>query len=418
MKKRAQSPHEHVEHVSSEEALSLLGVKRASFYTYVSRGLIRAVSTPGRKRNVYLRSDVEKLKARSAARLDTAPRAGQALRFGDPVIQTSICEVTPQGPRYRNRLALDLAAARRSFESVTELLWLGIWPNQDTPWTCEPPPKSLLNHAASLGRLAPLDYFALLAIHLGIIERERSELLQGTTVPAAKRLLQVFAGIGGLIGSRARFEPMREGELIAECFARGLVGTPSEEMVEAINCALVISAEHELAAPTFAARVAASTGAELQACIAAAILAQSGSLQGGGSDGVEDFLLEIGRREDLGKRWVPAGKSKVELPGFNHPLYLREDPRATFLINLAKSLKNQHPLSEALYALTERAAREFQYFPNIRAGLVVLAMALGLPPRSAGALWCLARSAGWVAHVMEQRLAAFMLRPRAKYVGA
>ena len=119
--------------ISSDEATALLGIRKASLYAYVSRGLVRTVHDPDdHRRRRYLRADVLDLKRRSDARAGHGPVAGAAMHWGEPVLATAICRIDPgRGPRYRGRLALDLVG--ESFESVVARLWEA--PDADGPWS-------------------------------------------------------------------------------------------------------------------------------------------------------------------------------------------------------------------------------------------------------------------------------------------
>ncbi len=106
------------------------------------------------------------------------------------------------------------------------------------------------------------------------------------------------------------------------------------------------------------------------------------------------------------------------MPGFNLVVYPRGDPRARYLLDLARAHAPQSERARLIVEFIDEAEHRLHLRPSIEMGLVALAAALELPERSAGALWALGRTAGWIAHVMEQRLAGYVLRPRAKYVGA
>src|SRR5262249_52872021 len=116
------------DYVSSRDALAILQVKRQTLYSYVSRGLIRRRMMPDQRTSYYNRDDIQRLKSRSLARSGHGPAAASAMYWGEPVLETSITEITPAGPRYRQCLALDLARSNRSFESVAEDLWTGALP--------------------------------------------------------------------------------------------------------------------------------------------------------------------------------------------------------------------------------------------------------------------------------------------------
>jgi citrate synthase len=112
------------EWVTTAEATRLLGVKRETLYAYASRGLVRAATTSGEgpRGRVYNREDVERLRARSQARAGHGPVAASALRWGEPVLETRIGSIGPEGPIYRGRSAVALAREGVSFEDICLLL--------------------------------------------------------------------------------------------------------------------------------------------------------------------------------------------------------------------------------------------------------------------------------------------------------
>ncbi len=125
--------------LTAQEASDLLGIKLASLYTYVSRGLLRPVRHPHRKENRYQRGDVECLKVRSSARQGHGAVAANAMRWGQPVMDTGISEISDEGPRYRGHLASDLVRHPGVFENVAELLWTGVLTDSPHAWSVEAP---------------------------------------------------------------------------------------------------------------------------------------------------------------------------------------------------------------------------------------------------------------------------------------
>ena len=103
--------------------------------------------------------------------------------------------------------------------------------------------------------------------------------------------------------------------------------------------------------------------------------------------------------------------------GFNHPLYPSGDPRADYLLELVSRLKPTDPKVPMVLRFLEQARTESAVLPGIAVALVVFARALGMPSGAASALWIISRSAGWIAHALEQRTQGYMLRPRARFVG-
>jgi citrate synthase len=410
-----------VEYVNSAEAIAILGVRRETLYTYVSRGFIKTMRPSGSKAKLYRKTDVEKLKSRAVAR-SGGPQVSHALRYGEPIAQTWISEITAQGPRYRGVLARDLVRDGRSFEFVSELIWTGVSRSRDVAWPALPESRWLeVRIKAALQAaepVTPLKLLSMLTTSLSAFERA-DEDFQSAGVAASRRLLQALAGSSGAFGPKRRFMPPLEGEFIAQCLARGLGLGGRTEAVRALDAALVLSAEHELSAPTFAARICASTGADLHACVATAMLTQSGAMQVGGAVEVEaliDALPEHLEPDDALVLAAASGFKGNELPCFTHPLYDGEDPRSAVLLEIAGRLSAPGPDLPKMLALVQGARQAGQH-PNVFAALVILCKAMALPNGIGALLHTLARTTGWIAHAMEQRLTGAMLRPRAKYMG-
>ena len=410
-----------VEYVSSVQAMSILGVRRETLYTYVSRGLIKAMRPTGTKAKLYRKTDVEKLKSRAVAR-SGGPQVSHTLRYGEPIAQTWISEITAHGPRYRGALARDLVRDGRSFEFASELIWTGVSRSRDIAWPAPPESKRLeplVKMALQAAKpISPLKLLSILATSQSAFERADGDV-QAADLSACRRLLQTLAGVSGVFGPKKRFSPPREGEFISQCVARGLGLEDRVEVVRAVDAALVLSAEHELSAPTFAARICASTGADLYACVAAAMLTQSGAMQVGGAVEAEALIdaypapLEP---DDALALAAASGFKSNELPCFTHPLYADEDPRSAELLDIAGRLNVHGPDTPKILAFVEGAQKAGQH-PNVFAALVILCKVIGLPNGIGAMLHTLARTTGWIAHTMEQRLTGAMLRPRAKYMG-
>lgn len=120
----AQCPPAQVgDYLTRGETLEVLQVKLQTLYAYVSRGLIRSVPQGSNGRRLYARQDVEKMKSRADARSGHAPVAAAAMRWGEPIIQSTITQISPDGPMYRGVSAVDLARAGITFEEVAGRLW-------------------------------------------------------------------------------------------------------------------------------------------------------------------------------------------------------------------------------------------------------------------------------------------------------
>ena len=411
------------ETITAGEAAELLGVKRASLYSYVSRGVVRSVMQPGTRARRYVREDIEGAMKRIGGRAGIPETFETAVRWGHPILATSITEVTDAGPLYRGRSAIALAQSGRSFESVAELLWSGLDLPSLGAWDAVAPSDGVLERVAAMAgsarALTSLRLMGLVNTVVGLAAPDKPDFERGSTVTDARQLVSLYATAAGLIGGGPQRPRRATMPTIATLLAQGLLAPGAKNLpavAAAINAALIVCADHELSPSTFAARVAASTGSELRACLDAALATHSGSRLGGGCDRAEELLTAVRTVDQLRASIRSTEEAGRRLPGFNLVAYPKGDPRARYLLTLAAGFRGQTAAFKRLDALLREAESAFDLVPSIEVGLVGLAIALGLTRRSASAIWAIGRSAGWVAHVIEQRLAGFMLRPRAKYV--
>ncbi|OWT54833.1 hypothetical protein CEY11_22030 [Candidimonas nitroreducens] len=394
----------------------MLGIKKESLYTYVSRGLIKTLPEPGKRTHLYRKSDLEKLSTRAGAKAGGAPVA-QALRYGEPVVQTWICDISPAGPYYRGHLATTLASEGRPFEYVADLLWGGLPPGRDRPW-----PRVEVDLTATLngnvaqgdkGSFSPIRLLAMAALHLSALEIAEDTAGRSDVRMSGVQLISSFAGVSGYFGSARTYQPAEDEEFVAQRILRGfgLSHCPGQDKLLAImHAALVLSADNELSAPTFCARIASSAGVDVYASVASALMAQAGPMQAGGMLDLGQYLTEMLTQEDR-----PAAYASI--PCFGHPLYDR-DPRAELLLDMIQDLPGEAVIKERLQRFVSAVHQNAGTYPNLFGALVILLRVLGLPASAAVYLHCVGRTAGWIAHAAEQRLSGLMLRPRARYMGA
>jgi citrate synthase len=407
--------------LTAEAAAALLEVKRPTLYSYASRGLVRTSLGPDTRSRRYARADLLQLKARHDARSGHGPVAAGALRFGEPVLESGITEITPEGPRYRGHAALDLVARHAPFEQVAELLWTGELPAQ-ARW---PAPDGGPLLTLEVPRETPLPTVLSWATWaLAASDPARFGAPLRAEWARSRALCRQLAAALALGQPRARERvrrSLRAGS-VAEAAALAL-GLPSGPKARAlVDQVLVMCADHELNVSTFAARVAASSGADLYACVGAALATHSGPLHGGACDRIEALLDEAGgvgghpRRSAA--RVVSERLQRGEaLPGFEHKLYPQGDPRTPPLLRAALAHAPRQARLRRLIELVEVAEATRQLRPSVDLGVVAVASALQGPPGASVGLFALGRLAGWLAHALEQRQAGFLLRPRARYVG-
>ncbi|OGA36800.1 MAG: hypothetical protein A3G80_13055 [Betaproteobacteria bacterium RIFCSPLOWO2_12_FULL_62_13b] len=406
------------------EVLAILQIKPQTLYAYVSRGLIRSVPQPDGRSSFYLRDDVERIKVKSAARAGFGAVAASAMRWGEPVFTTSITQITEAGPRYRNRLAVDLVRAHASFETVADFLWAGTWIDKPDGWSAPDTPAEVIAQLSLSTRLRAHPHVVQLLILavglLGVYHGSLRERTQSGTTPVllARQAIWTMTGVFGFLGPRRRFVAMRSGKSVAAGLARALCINPTPATLGALDALLVLDVDHELTSSTFTARIAASGAADLHACIGAALNTHHSVVTGSRADSVEELLAPRSDSSTMIARVKNVLASAQRVPGFNHPFYPKGDPRAAMLIEIARDIGRSKRSVRALLETVELLQGEFGLRPSFELGSVMLCRALGLPPQTSSGLRSLARTAGWVAHAFEQRLAAFMIRPRAKYVGS
>jgi citrate synthase len=361
--------------VPAGEAAARLGIRRASLYAYVSRGLIRSFAAPEEpRRRLYAADDIAAL-VRQRNRL-RRPRvaAATALDWGLPVLDTGITQVRDGRLFYRGRDALDLAETA-SFEAVARLL-VGA-PDLSPEPACPP----------NLGG-------SFLARAIGALADWRD-----APTPAA-----TAGAILGLIASAATGSAFKAEPIDAHLAAAWGAGRNGRD---AIRRALILSADHELSASAFAVRVVASTGAGLAQAVVAGLVALSGPRHGGATDRVRTLMEEAAHAAGV-PRLRERLRGSGPPVGFAHPLYPDGDPRGPALLSgLPLSRRDAH----VLQTVTDAGGR-----PTLDTGLVLLERVYRLPRPAAFIIFAVGRTAGWLAHAVEQRATGALIRPRARYV--
>ena len=401
------------EYVSSNDALRILQVKPQTLYSYVSRGMIRRLERSGGRASYYNRQDIQRLKARSLARSGHGPAAASAMHWGEPVLETAITEITPSGPRYRDRLAVDLAREGRTFEEVAEYLWTGTLPTEPKAWRNQVAPRDL---GGTLSQVAGLHFRHILTQAAVLLSRTPSDDGRAE-LQSASRMIPILAGTLGFLGPQRAYLAFDAREGVAHGIVRALgMDMDDEANIEALNAALVLVADHELTPPTFAARISASVGSDLESCIVAALQVHFGSVLGLCCDRLEELVDSLSTGSKLASAFNPTLTSIWTSPGFDHPLYVRGDPRAMMMLELAFATDDRRERAEQTLQVMERLFPNVREHPHLCEALVVLCRALGLRQQTAGGLLALGRSAGWIAHVLEQRAQGFIIRPRGKFI--
>ena len=404
--------------LTAAQATALLDIKRPTLYAYVSRGLIRSVPGPGARARRYLRQDVERLRARHDARAGHGAVAAGALRWGEAVLSTTISTVTPRGPRYAGIDAVDLVARGVSFERVAELLFSRALPEGPVHWPAATPglPAALRSALIPPGS-APIP--ALLGMVAALQLREPLSLNHSpeTELHTARTLIRRLIGALALARRPQQLHAALTAPTTAHALALALGISPSPLALALIDRVLVLCADHELNSSTFTARVAASSGANLHACFAAALATYSGPRHGGAVDRIDALVEEVGRPARAATVLAERVQRSEAVDGFGHLLYAEAgDPRTPPLLEAARRLAPREVAVRTVLAIVGEMGRR-GLRPSVDLGVVAAGRALGLAPGESIALFAIGRCAGWTAHVLEQRTQQFLVRPRAKYLG-
>lgn len=239
--------------------------------------------------------------------------------------------------------------------------------------------------------------------------------------------IQIMAKVPTIIASFARLrrgltpiEP-REDLSFAANFLYMLKGQePTELEVRAFNKALILHADHEFNASTFAARVTASTLSDLYSCITTAIGTLKGKLHGGANERVFDMLMDIRQSGDTHGYLQEKLDSKEKIMGFGHRVYKKVDPRQKYLKEMAKVLTEGGEDAD-LYQLSQEVEAFIRdkkgLIPNVDFYSATVYHALGIDSDIFTLIFAMSRMAGWIAHVQEQRKNNKLIRPRSHYVG-
>ena len=325
-------------------------------------------------------------------------------------------------------------ARHATFEDVCFLLWHRRLPSraelgdlQSQLIAGRPLPEPVIRIMRSLPPGDGMDALRTLTSVLGHYDADANDNSPQANYRKAVRLTAQLGSLVATIGRvNAGGSPMSPDPVLGHAanFLYMLTGErPSGLATRAFDVALILHADHELNASTFAARVAAATLTDLHSAIVAAIGTLKGPLHGGANADVMRLLLEIGKdappeRVDDVIRGKLARKEKI--PGFGHRVYHTEDPRATHLRQMSRDL-GQRAGETQWFEMSQRIEAlvmgEKKLNPNVDFYSASTYYALGIPIELFTPIFAVSRISGWTAHVLEQYANNRLIRPRAEYIG-
>ncbi|MEV6281139.1 citrate/2-methylcitrate synthase [Kribbella sp. NPDC051770] len=413
-------------YLTTAEVAARLKVKPETIYAYVSRGLLTSTRARGRRGSLFLAADVARLADR------TVDHPGAIER-----IETQLTSITNDNLHYRGHRVQDLVKTH-TVESVATLLWTGTsHPDRSPtrpdrsptrpgrpPFAPSPPfptPPDQVALARQAIAAAPptarlTDKLRIAVAVLGAGDPLRYDLSPESVTRTARNLLGTLtSALPGPDPEAPQTFGARLAPKLAQTVSPQLSASPSPaptplaaaqspaaSLPDLLDAAVILLADHGLAVSTIAARVAASSRANLYAVISAGLGALDGHLHGAAPTLAYEFLARA--LDDPTKALSAQLRSGDPTPGFGHKIYQQRDPRAQALLEML----GDHPVVDTIEHLTAQVPS----FPNSDLALAAILHAHSLPAESGEALFAIARMIGWTAHALEE-YAAPPLRFRA-----
>ncbi|MGP4000765.1 citrate/2-methylcitrate synthase [Streptomyces sp. 8N706] len=399
--------------LSTRETAERLGVKPETVYAYVSRGLLTSRRTPGGRGSTFDPEEVDAL-VRHGRRGQDPPGADPEATGGAPAVTTGITLIDRDGYYYRGVDPTALAR-RHGFEEVAEWLWTGTM----TPGIRFTAPAEALSAArraveALPSHSGPMDRLRVAAVAAAAADPLRFDLSEDTVLATARGLIATLVTSLPPAGP----EPADGAGLARRLWSRLSPAPADDASVRALDGALVLLIDHDLAASTLAARVAASARAHPYAVVSSGLGALDGPLHGAAGGLAHRMLTEVLARGSAAAVVADHLRGGRRVPGLGHRLYPGEDPRAQALFGLLEAVPEAAPALEAAREVAATTARHVPLHANVDLALAVLSVSAGMPAEAGETVFSVARTAGWIAHALEEYAERpLRMRPRGQYRG-
>jgi citrate synthase len=360
--------------LTTGQAAEALGVRPATVYAYVSRGVLARtteITGSGQRVSSFDRAEVMRL-----AELRSRPRAG-SLAF---LVESDITQLDPRGTlAFRGHDLRQLVAAG-TYEDAVAVLW------QQSPGPWPPVDAELMRAAAAAwpsGPDRPADRIRAAVLHAAAADPDRGDLSPDHVLWVARSVVQLaIAAVG-------RCEP--EGTGVAAALWNSLTGIEADDkQCAALDAVLTVLLDHELTASTLATRIAAGLHCDPWMALLTGLSAMSGSRQAGAGPQASQQI----------QTWLSDGQLRESIAGFGHKVYEGLDPRADLLFDVVDSLDPL--LMESLESLIAEVAVQHSILPNVDLAVAAVVRALQLPVDATEVLFMIGRIAGLAAHAVEE----------------
>ncbi|MFG2565015.1 citrate/2-methylcitrate synthase [Streptomyces sp. NPDC048567] len=402
--------------LTTRETAERLGVKPETVYAYVSRGQLSSSRAPGGRGSTFDAAEVDAL-ARRTGRRETVPAPGE------PAVRTGITLIADDRYYFRGVDATELAA-RYAYEEVAEWLWTG----ELRPGIRFTAPEQAVSAARRAVGALPVhcgstDRLRVAVVAAAAADPLRFDLSRETVLGGARSLIPALVAalptVGGRVdGTVDTGEPGAPSGLAAQLWPKLTARQPDEPSLAVLDTALALLIDHDLAASTLAARVAASARAHPYAVVSAGLGVLEGPLHGAASGLAHRMLAEVLERGGAAPVVADHLRAGRRVPGLGHRLYPGEDPRARTLFGLLERVPQAGPALAAARDVVATTARDVPLHANVDLALAVLSVASGMPAEAGETVFAISRTAGWIAHALEEYgERPLRMRPSGHYTG-
>ena len=387
--------------LSTQEVARRLGVKPQTVYAYVSRGLLTSKRGPGGRSSTFDPKQVDTLAARHR-------------RVDADAIGTGITLIDGDRYYYRGVDAIEMAR-RYPYEAVAGWLWTGTL----VSGTRFVAPACAVQAARAAMQALPVHSTLMDKLRVGVLAAATSdplrfELAEPVVVTTARSMVATLVESLPVLGLDAP-----AGASLAErLWSRLTPARPTEAAIRCLDAALVLLIDHDLAASTLAARVAASARAHPYAVVSAGLGALEGPLHGAASGLAHRMLAECLDHGSAARVVADHLRSGRRIPGLGHRVYQGDDPRTTLLFSLLEDVPGAQQAVRMAREVVDTVGHERALHANVDLALAALSAATDMPPEAGEVIFAVARTAGWVAHALEEYSERpLRMRRMGQYVG-